>query len=97
MKKYRRKVTTDHLKRLRKLNAEIQIKLLRSVLQSKNTKPFNRVVGRIYLQNLQIKSKNNLCLLSGRFGGVFKKFNFSRHNAKKLNILNKLQNFSINS
>jgi ribosomal protein S14 len=93
------KINKDLLKKKIYIKSEIKKIILKSIIHNKNLKPIIRSSARYKLSRLQLKAsiskQNNICLLTGRFGGVFKLTNLSRHSMKKLSINGNLQNIKI--
>jgi len=81
---------------------EIKRIILKSIISNKNVKPIIRANATYKLSkfiNISTiaKQKNNICLKTGRIGGVYKLTNFSRHYMKKLFDKNDLQNIKIHN
>jgi len=93
MKLHKINIIKDKLKRKKRVKIDIKYKLLKSIIQNKNIKPTVRMYA-MYKYNIK-NTKNNMCLITGRFGGVYKFCNMSRHMIKKFSSLNKLQNIKI--
>lgn len=79
---------------------EIKKLILKSIINNKNTKPIIRANALYKLSKIAnistiSKQKNNICLKTGRMGGVYRQLNFSRHYIKKLFDKNDLQNIKI--
>ena len=91
----------DVLKRKKFLKTELKSIILKSVLQNFQSKEIIRLSAYKKLTFLPKKSyiskQNNMCLLSGRFGGVYKFIGLSRHNIKNFSKFNMLQNIKIKS
>jgi len=93
-------INKDLVKRKNFTKTEIKKIILKSIIQNKNLKPIIRSLAFYKLSRLPLKTSiskqnNNICLLSGRIGGVFKNTTFSRHIMKKLSITGNLQNIKI--
>ncbi len=101
MKKKQSVLTKDLLKRKNFLKNEIKQKIFKSILQNFQIKPIIRVEALrkliIYSKKCNISKQNNICILSGRFGGVFKKWNISRHQIKNMSKLNLLTNTKVSN
>jgi ribosomal protein S14 len=104
-----RKIKTNKIKIYKNLylkkkyiKNEIKKIVLKSILQNKSIKPIIRANAGYFLSKIKnrynlSKQKNNICLKTGRFKGIFSKLNLSRHFSKKLLISNNLQNINVNS
>lgn len=83
------------------VKSEIKKIILKSILHNQNTKPIIRAYANyklsLILNKTPIAKQNNICLKSGRYKGVYKISNLSRHQMKKLFINNNLQNIQINN
>lgn len=93
-------IKKEFLKKKKFLKNEIKKIILKSITNNKNIKPIIRANAYYKLSKLKIsssisKQKNNICLKTGRIGGVYKFSNFSRHYIKKLFDQNNLQNIKI--
>jgi ribosomal protein S14 len=86
-------IIKDKLKRKKKIKRDLKNKLLKSIIQNKKVKPVIRIYAFYLIYNKNIK--NNMCLITGRFGGVYKFCNMSRQTIKKFSSSNKLQNIKI--
>jgi len=93
MKSRNIKILKDKVKRKNNIKNDIKYKLLKSIIQNKKVEPLVRINASIKLNKK--RRINNMCLITGRFGGVFKFCNLSRHMIKKFGNLNKLQNVKI--
>lgn len=94
------KINKDFIKRKNFVKQEIKKMILKSIIQNKNLKPIIRSLAFYKLSRISLKSSiskqnNNICLLTGRIGGVFKNTNLSRHSMKKLSVNGNLQNIKI--
>jgi len=81
---------------------EIKRIILKSIISNKNIKQIIRANATYKLSkfiNISTiaKQKNNICLKTGRIGGVYRLTNFSRHYMKKLFDKNDLQNVKIHN
>ena len=101
MKKEKLLISKDLLKRKNFLKNEIKITLFKSIV--KNFK-INDVIRIEMLRKIcilwkkcNITKQNNVCLYTGRMGGVFKKWNASRHYIKQMGKWNLLTNTKIKS
>lgn len=93
-------IKKEYIKRKKFLKNEIKTIILKSIINNQNIKPIIRANASYklskFIQNSTIsKQKNNICLKTGRIGGVYKLTNFSRHYIKKLFDRNDLQNLKI--
>lgn len=93
-------IKKDIVKRKKFLKIELKKMILKSIFNNKNVNTLVRLRAKMkidkYSSNKSIsKQNNNICLKSGRIGGVFNKFNFSRHEIKNLGKNNDLQNYKI--
>jgi len=94
-------INKDLIKRKNFIKTEIKQIILKSIIQNKNIKPIIRSyalykISRIKL-NSSIVRQNNICLISGRIGGVWKLTEFSRHTIKKISVNGNLQNIKIST
>jgi ribosomal protein S14 len=94
------KINKDFIKKKNFIKQEIKKMILKSIIQNKNLKPIIRSLALYKLSRINLKASiskqnNNICLLSGRIGGVLKNTNLSRHSMKKLSINGNLQNIKI--
>lgn len=68
--------------------------ILKSIIQNSCLKLKYNYAAKIFLtslnKNLRFNRTKNICLLSGKQRGVWKKFNLSRHKIKYLTTINKL-------
>lgn len=80
---------------------EIKKIILKSILSNKNVKPITRAYANyklsLILNKSSIAKQKSVCLKTGRFRGIYKLSDLSRHQMKKLFICNNLQNIQINS
>lgn len=93
-------INKDLVKRKKFLKIEIKKIILKSIFKNENVNTYVRLKVKKYLDkyshNKSIsKQNNNICLISGRIGGVFNKFGYSRQVLKKIGINNNLQNYKI--
>jgi ribosomal protein S14 len=93
-------INKDLIKRKNFTKSEIKKIILKSIIHNKNLKPLTRSnayykLSRLNLNTSISRQNNNICLLTGRIGGVFKKTHLSRHTMKKLGISGNLQNIKI--
>ena len=93
-------IKKELIKKKKFLKNEIKTIILKSIINNQNTTPIIRANANYklskFLKNSTIsKQKNNICLKTGRIGGVYKLTNFSRHYIKKLFDKNDLQNIKI--
>lgn len=90
----------DIIKRKIFLNKELKKIIIKSVIQNLNLKPNIRSLAwkknsKMKLISSISKQNNNICLNSGRFKGVIKLTQLSRHEMKKIGIKGSLQNIKI--
>jgi ribosomal protein S14 len=101
MKKEKLVISKDLIKRKSFLKNEIKIRLLKSI--SKNFQINNLIRVEMFRKistfwkKCNITKQNNICLYTGRIGGVFKKWNASRHYIKQMGKWNLLTNTKIKS
>jgi len=99
MKKEGLVIWKDFIKRKKFLKNEINMIIFKSILQNfqiKNTiriESLRKII--ISWKKFNITKQNNICLKTGRMGGVFKKWNYSRHYIKKMGKWNLLNNVKI--
>jgi len=91
----------DKVKRKKYLKTELKSLILKSIFQNFQS---NEVVRLSAFQKLSFLNKksfisrqNNMCLISGRMGGVYRWNDISRHNMKTLAKYNMLHNTKIKS
>ncbi len=89
-------IIKDWIKRKSFLKTEFKKIIYRSILQNIN---FNKLVRIEMMKKLiflkkknSICRQNNVCLLTGRIGGVFKKYNLSRQSIKRIAKITCLNN-----
>jgi ribosomal protein S14 len=95
-------IKKEYIKKKKFLKNEIKKIILKSIINNQNIKPITRANANYklskFIQNSNIaKQKNNICIKTGRIGGVYNMTNFSRHYIKKLFDKNNLQNLKINN
>lgn len=95
-------INKDIMKRKMYLNKEIKKLILKSIIQNLNIKPNIRSLAwkknsKIKIISSISKQNNNICLNSGRFKGVLKLTQLSRHEMKKIGLIGSLQNIKIKS
>lgn len=81
---------------------EIKSMILKSIIQNSNVAPLIRIkASRLNCKKPQTscisKQKNNICIKTGRYKGVYKQYNLTRHYIKFLGSNNNLQNTKIAS
>lgn len=80
---------------------EIKLILYKSIFKNFNLNEIIRVEAKKKItyswKKFNITKQNNICLKTGRIGGVFKKWNSSRHEIKQMGKWNLLNNVSIKS
>jgi ribosomal protein S14 len=91
----------DLAKRKKFLKKEFKKKVFKSVSQNFQINNLIRaeMLKKIifFKKNTSISRQNNICVLTGRFGGIFKKYTLSRHTMKNLAKYNMLHNTTIKS
>ncbi len=101
MKKEKLVISKDLIKRKKFLKNEIKMLILKSILKNFQINEIIRLeVSRkisILWKKCNITKQNNICLNTGRIGGVFKKWNSSRHFIKQMGKWNMLTNTIIKS
>jgi small subunit ribosomal protein S14 len=101
MVKKKIKIYKDYIRRKTFVKTEIKRIILKSILQNFQSTNLVRLNSFKKIQFLNKKGylskQNNLCLYTGKFGGIFKKFGFSRHMIKNLAKNNLLHNVKIKS
>jgi ribosomal protein S14 len=100
LKKHVLTINKDFIKKKKFTKLEIKKIILKSIIHNKNLKPKLRALAFYKLSRLPLKSfiskqNNNLCLLTGRIGGVLKLTNLSRHSMKRLGVVGNLQNIKV--
>jgi len=101
MKKKYILILKDKVKRKNFLKTELKKLILKSILQNFKIKSIIRLDASRQLTFFKTKSsiskQNNMCLLTGRMGGIFKKWQISRHSMKSMAKFNSLHNVKIHS
>lgn len=101
MKQYKLVISKDRVKRKIFLKNELKKLILKSIMKNHQIPEIIRIDALKHLtffsKKSSISQQNNICLLSGRSGGVFKQWQISRHNIKQAGKFNLLQNTKINS
>ena len=102
MKKVERHIKRDFLKRKLYTLTEIKKVLLKSIIQNYCLSDSEKCYAVYQLSQFRTyssisKQNNNICIKTGRYKGILKHTNMSRHFIKKLVAKNELQNFRINS
>ncbi len=101
MKKEKLVISKDLIKRKNFLKNEIKMLILKSIFKNFQINEIIRLeVSRkisIMWKKCNITKQNNICLNTGRIGGVFKKWNSSRHFIKQMGKWNMLTNTTIKS
>lgn len=94
-------ISKDKIKRKNFLKTELKKLILKSIFQNFKVAELNRIDALkkliFFKKKSSISRQNNMCLVSGRMGGVLNKWHISRHNVKTLGKFNMLQNVKINS
>lgn len=93
-------INKDIVKRKFYLKNEIKKIILISIIQNLNLKPNIRAlalkkINKFLKISFISKQNNNICLKTGRFKGVLKLTQMSRHSIKKLGLVGSLQNIKI--
>lgn len=93
-------INKDIIKRKFYLKNEIKKIILTSIIQNLNIKPYIRALAIKKINKFPkisyiSKQNNNICLKTGRFKGVLKLTQISRHSIKKLGLVGSLQNIKI--
>lgn len=101
MKKEKLVISKDLIKRKNFLKNEIKLILLKSIVRNFQINELIRIemfrkISLIW-KKCNITKQNNICLYTGRIGGVFKKWNSSRHYIKQMAKWNILNNTKIKS
>lgn len=101
MKKEVLVISKDFIKRKKFLKNEIYLKIFKSIFRNFQINESIRVeMSRkisILWKKCNITKQNNICLRTGRMGGVFSKWNSSRHFIKQMGKWNLLTNTKIKS
>lgn len=101
MKKKKIIIYKDVLKRKNFLKKEICFKIYKSILQNLQISQHIRIeMSRklsILWRKCNISKQNNICLKTGRIGGVFSTWNLSRQSIKEVAKWNLLTNVKIKS
>jgi ribosomal protein S14 len=91
----------DLVKRKKFLKTEFKKKIFKSVSQNfqiNNLIRMEMIKKIIFLKKSEsISKQNNICVITGRFGGIFKKYTLSRHMIKNMAKYNMLHNTTIKS
>lgn len=95
-------INKDKIKRKEYLKNEIKKTILKSIIQNLNIKPNIRSLALKKLSQFKnisyiSKQNNNICLKTGRYKGVLRLTNLSRHYMKQLSLFGGLQNIKIKS
>lgn len=101
MKKEKLIVSKDLIKRKIFLKNEIFLKIFKSILQNFQINDIIRIEMSRKISSerkkYNISKQNNICLRTGRIGGVFKNWSSSRHYIKQMGKWNLLTNTKIKS
>ncbi len=101
MRSFKLNISKDKLKRKTFLKNELKKLILKSIIKNQQTSEIKRLDAfkhfTFFNKKNSISRQNNLCLMSGRNGGVFKNWQVSRHNIKQFAKFNLLQNVKMNS
>jgi ribosomal protein S14 len=95
------RIYSDKIKRKQFLKSESKKIILQSILQNFEANDIIRLMAIkkiIFLKKKgHLSRQNNMCLLTSRFGGVFKSHDISRHMMKKFGKFNMLHNVKMKS
>lgn len=102
MKNKIKNINKDIVKRKNYLKNELKKIVLKSIIQNNNIKPSYRALALKKISKFKkiafiSKQNNNICLKTGRYKGVLKLTQVSRHSLKNLAIFGSLQNFKTKS
>ena len=98
MRRQKKKIIKEVLKRKYFIKNEIKKKILKSIIQNKKIEQIKRFFAQIILQKKNKRKKNNkICLQTSKFRGINTFLFFSRHTIKKLANINELQNIKVKS
>lgn len=101
MKRNKKNISKDLLKRNNFIKNELKKHILKSIVQNKQTKPIIRSYAYLKLINCgkksSISNQINVCLFRGRNKGVWKFTQLSRHALNKQAMFGFLQNTKVKS
>ena len=101
MKSRIRNLTVEFLLREKYRKIEVKKKILKSIIQNKNNNINKRLFFVKLLHNTikygTIAKQHELCINTGRSGGIVKLLSLSRHSIKNYGLHNKLQNIRVAS
>jgi hypothetical protein len=98
MKRQKKKILKELIKRKFFLKKEVKKKILKSIVQNKKINQIKRMSAQIILQkNYKTNKNNKICLHTSKYRGVTTFLSFSRHTIKKLSNINELQNIKVKS
>jgi hypothetical protein len=98
MRRQKKKIIKEVIKRKYFIKNELKEKILKSIIQNKKIIQIKRFFAQIILQKNNKKKKNNkICLYTSKFRGINTFLFFSRHTIKKLANMNELQNIKVKS
>lgn len=98
MKKQKKKIIKELVKRKYFLKKEIKKKILKSIIQNNKVPQVNRMFSQLILQKkFKTKKNNKICLHTSKYRGITTFLFFSRHTIKKLSNINELQNIKVKS
>jgi hypothetical protein len=98
MRRQKKKIIKEIIKRKYFIKNELKEKILKSIIQNKKIIQIKRFFAQIILQKNNKKKKNNkICLYTSKFRGINTFLFFSRHTIKKLANMNELQNIKVKS
>ena len=92
-----RRIRREIYKRKLELKFEFKKKILKSILQNKNTLRLNNLYSSYLHRQLSINKTHNVCFLTGRFRGILKITKLSRQSINRLNREAKIQNMCLRS
>jgi ribosomal protein S14 len=94
-------IIKDKIKRKYFLKTEIKKIILKSIMRNFGANNIVRLSAfkkiTFFKRKTYISRQNNICLMTGRIGGVYKLYNISRHSIKRLAKINMLHNTKIKS
>ena len=98
MKRQKKKIVKEFIKRKLFLKKEIKKKILKSIIQNKKINQTKRMLAQVMLQkNYKTKKNNKICLYTSKYRGITTFLFFSRHTIKKMSNINELQNIKVKS
>jgi hypothetical protein len=102
MNKNIRNILKEKIVRINLSREEINKKILKSISQNNNINNNIKIYTNYFLnkttkKNHFLSKKHKICLYTGKRGGLFKGFNFSRYIIKSLILQNKYTNLKKNN